>query len=56
MSWLIVASVAAFGLGVYIGLGHPGIPGKEDRVLPPGMTRRPRHKIQMLDWLRPRRR
>lgn len=56
MTWFIAASVAALGIGVYIGIGHPGLPGKEDRVLPSGMPRRRRRQVQMLDWLRPRRR
>ena len=55
-TWFIVLAVLVFGAGIYIGLGFPGLPGKEDRVLPPGVQRRRRHEIQMLDWLRPRRR
>lgn len=56
MSWFTIAAVAALGAGIYIGLGFPGLPGKQDRVLPSGMTRRRRRQVQVLDWLRPRRR
>jgi hypothetical protein len=55
-TWFIVVAVLVFGAGIYIGLGFPGLPGKEDRVLPPGFQRRRRREIQMLDWLRTRRR
>ena len=34
MIWYIVGGAAALGLGVYIGLGFPGLPGREDRVVP----------------------
>lgn len=30
----VLGGVAALGLGVYIGLGFPGLPGREDRVVP----------------------
>ncbi|HEX6938914.1 MAG TPA: hypothetical protein VF158_05840 [Longimicrobiales bacterium] len=54
MSWFIVACVATFAIGIYIGLGYPGLPGREDRVV----HRRPRrvHRFTPLDLLRrPRR-
>jgi hypothetical protein len=44
--------VVALAVGVYVGLGLPGMPGREDRVV--GHARR-RLKVQHspLDWLRP---
>ena len=30
----ILGGLAALLLGIYIGLGFPGLPGREDRVLP----------------------
>jgi hypothetical protein len=55
MNTLIVLSLlAALVLGIYVGLGAPGFPGREDRVVTRGRARRlpTRH----LDWLRPRKR
>lgn len=52
---LIVGGIVALALGIYIGLGMPGMPGPQDRVVPPGTARR-FHKHQTLDWLRPQRR
>ncbi|MBI4410164.1 MAG: hypothetical protein HY561_10680 [Gemmatimonadetes bacterium] len=52
----LVGAIAALGLGIYIGLGMPGLPGPHDRVLPPGRARRPRRRHTPLDWLRPPRR
>lgn len=55
MSYLIILSlIAALGLGIWVGLGAPGVPGRQNRVVESGRARRlkPRH----LDWLRPRRR
>lgn len=52
----IVGGVVAFGVGIYIGLGFPGLPGPKDRVLPRGMRRRRHDAYTPLDWLRPRRR
>lgn len=55
MTFFIILSLAgALGLGIWVGLGAPGFPGREDRVVAPGRARRlePRH----LDWLRPRKR
>jgi hypothetical protein len=52
--WLIVALVLALGLGVYVGLGAPGLPGREDRVVAAGRARRlPKRSIR---WHRPERR
>lgn len=52
----IVGGVVAFGVGIYIGLGFPGLPGPKDRVLPRGMRRRRHDAYTPLDWLRPRKR
>lgn len=55
MIWIILSFVAALGGGIYVGLGAPGMPGREDRVLPPGMRRKSLEK-RHIDWLRgPRR-
>jgi hypothetical protein len=50
----IAAMVLALALGIYIGLGHPGIPGREDRVV----SKRGRrvHHFTPLDLLKPRKR
>lgn len=53
---MILGGVAAFGLGIWIGIGHPGLPGREDRILPGNMRRRPLYKQEFLDWLKPRKR
>jgi hypothetical protein len=41
---------AALAVGIYIGLGAPGMPGREDRIVP--RARRLRQHTP-LDWLRP---
>ena len=56
MMWMVLGGVAAFGLGIWIGLGHPGVGGREDRVLPGNMRRRPAHKQEFLNWIRPKQR
>jgi hypothetical protein len=48
----ILGMVLALGLGIYIGLGMPGMPGRENRVLPPGMKRRRKDYFTPLDLLR----
>jgi hypothetical protein len=48
----VVGMVVALGAGIYIGLGFPGLPGREDRVLPKGMTRRSKPHFTPLDLLR----
>ena len=55
MVYLIVGGmVAALAIGVWVGIGAPGLPGaRQDRVVPPGTARRLRkHHI---DLLKPRR-
>jgi hypothetical protein len=50
MIWYILGAIA-FAIGIYIGLGYPGLPGREDRVVHQ-RTRRI-HKFTPLDLLRP---
>lgn len=56
MVWMVMGGAAAFALGIWIGLGHPGYEGREDRVLPTNMRRRSLNKAQFLDWWRPKKR
>jgi len=53
MKVFIVLMVLTFAIGIYIGLGFPGLPGREDRVT---HKRRRVHHFTPLDLLRPRRR
>jgi hypothetical protein len=53
MVLIIAGMIAALGIGIYIGLGMPGMPGPQDRVLPPGRARRPQRRHVALDWLKP---
>lgn len=53
MTLYIVGMVLALAVGVYIGLGFPGLPGREDRVVRVGRARRPRRQFTPLDLLRP---
>ncbi|HSJ15091.1 MAG TPA: hypothetical protein VK939_11790 [Longimicrobiales bacterium] len=55
MLWIILGAAVALGGGIYVGLGAPGMPGREDRVLPPGSRPR-RLERRRIDWLRPPRR
>lgn len=48
----IIGAILALGVGIYIGLGMPGLPGREDRVLPKGMRRRQKDRFTPLDLLR----
>lgn len=51
MGLLIVGGmVVALGVGVWVGLGAPGLPGgREDRVVKPGQARRlKKHHIDLL--------
>jgi hypothetical protein len=47
-----VGMILALAVGIYIGLGMPGMPGREDRVLPSGMRRRRKQHFTPLDLLR----
>ena len=50
-----IGLIVALGAGVWVGLGMPGVSGREDRVVRPGMARR-EAKPRSLDWLKPFRR
>jgi hypothetical protein len=52
--WQIIGMVLALLLGLYIGMGFPGLPGREDRVV----SRRGQrvHHFTPIDLLRPRKR
>lgn len=39
-AFVIGGMVVAFGVGIYVGLGMPGMPGRHDRVVAPGRARR----------------
>lgn len=53
--FIIVGMAAALGIGIWVGLGFPGVNGPEDRVVRPGQSRR-RLEKKHIDWLRPPRR
>jgi hypothetical protein len=55
MAFLIIGGlVAALGVGVWVGIGAPGLPGaREDRVVEPGRAQR--LKKRHIDLLKPRR-
>jgi len=47
----IIIAVLALIAGIWVGLGHPGLGGREDRIVKGGTAQRlPRKRI---DWLRP---
>jgi hypothetical protein len=52
--FIVIGMVLALGVGVYVGMGAPGIPGRSDRIVSSGRARRleKRH----IHWLRPQRR
>lgn len=50
--WYVIGGTAALLLGIYIGLGMPGMPGRENRVLPGGMRRKKKDYFTPLDLLR----
>lgn len=57
MTWLyVLGGVLALAIGIYIGLGAPGMPGAEDRVLAPGQRRRRRRMFTPFDLFRQRER
>jgi hypothetical protein len=49
--FIILGMVAALGLGLYVGLGTPGMKGREDRVVTEGRARRLERRH--IHWLRP---
>lgn len=50
--WYWIGAILALLLGIYIGLGAPGMSGRENRVLPRGKTRRRKRHFTPLDLLR----
>lgn len=48
----IVGGIIALLVGIYIGLGFPGLPGRENRVLPKGAKRKRPNHFTPLDLLR----
>lgn len=48
----VLGAILALLIGVYIGLGLPGMPGREDRVLPGGRRRQRKPHFTPLDLLR----
>lgn len=52
MTFIIIAAAALIG-GVYVGLGAPGFPGRQDRIVTSGRARR--LKPNYIHWLRPKR-
>lgn len=48
----VIGGILALLLGIYIGLGLPGMPGRENRVLPRGMRRRRPDHFTPIDLLR----
>lgn len=53
-TWQIIGMVIALALGIYIGIGFPGLPGREDRVV--SQRGRRVHHFTPLDLLRRRQR
>jgi hypothetical protein len=51
MWWLILLMILALAGGIYVGLGAPGLRGREDRVVTSGRARRLPHRH--VHWLRP---
>ncbi len=51
MTWFIIGAVIALGAGIWVGLGHPGLKGREDRIVDTGRPQRLERK--RIDWLRP---
>lgn len=48
----VIGGILALLIGVYIGLGMPGFPGRKDRVLPRGMRRKRKDYFTPIDLLR----
>lgn len=48
----VIGGILALLVGIYIGLGMPGLPGREDRVLPKGMRRKRKNHFTPIDLLR----
>ena len=50
--WFWIGGAVAVAAGIYVGLGMPGLPGRTDRVVPPGQARRVA-KPRGLDYFKP---
>lgn len=50
MIWIAIAVLALIA-GIWVGLGHPGIKGRADRIVESGRPQRLERR--RLDWLRP---
>ncbi len=50
MTFLIVTIVVSLAIGIWVGLGHPGVGGRNNRVVRPGQARRLPHNY--IHWLR----
>jgi hypothetical protein len=48
--WWITGAILALAVGVYVGLGLPGLRGREDRLVAPGRARRLPHRH--VHWIR----
>lgn len=48
----VIGGILALLIGIYIGLGMPGLPGRENRVLPRGMRRTKKDYFTPIDLLR----
>lgn len=48
MIWIL--SIVALAFGIYVGLGMPGVGGRENRVVPTGRARRLPHRH--VHWIR----
>jgi hypothetical protein len=52
---LVIGAVLALAVGIYIGLGWPGLNvGRHDRVLRGGRRQPVRRAYTPLDWFKPR--
>ena len=57
MIWLVLGGIGALALGIWIGLGWPGLKfGREDRVVRGKSLRSTLPHQRTLDWLRPNKR
>jgi hypothetical protein len=52
--WILIGMVLALIIGIYVGIGAPGFPGRQDRVVTSGRARR-LHK-KHIHWIRPQNR
>jgi hypothetical protein len=51
--WLIIIAVLSLAGGIYVGLGTPGLHGRQDRVVTPGRAQRLEHRY--VHWIRQQR-